>query len=95
MVMSIKSWNFVILESWFNRLKVGLERIMVMNVFILIVGSLYFLIAITLHFQHFDSPLNLFQKLWEPLFAPSINLLFIGIVANFGIKKWQRQFNNL
>nr|AUG32052.1 hypothetical protein PLO_037 [Paulinella longichromatophora] len=77
----------MMLKSWSKRLKLGLDRIMITNIFILVAGSLYFVVAVILHFQHIEFLLDLFQRFWEPLFMPSLNLLLLGIISNLILNK--------
>ena len=65
-------------ESKFKRV---LDNILIYNLFILIIGSIFLAISFLLSVRG-NSPLfNLFQKLWFPVFIPSLSLFFTAILV--------------
>jgi hypothetical protein len=63
----------------------------VANVFLVLAGAVWFLIAVVLHSQGVEAPLQLFQRLWEPLFTPAIGLLMAAAVISGALGWWQRR----
>ncbi len=61
------------------------------NVFLVLAGAVWFLIAVVLHSQGVEAPLQLFQRLWEPLFTPAIGLLMAAAVISGALGWWQRR----
>lgn len=53
-----------------QRLKASLDLLLVVDVFVVIAGALWFAVAVICHSQTIEAPLELFQRLWEPLFTP-------------------------
>ena len=74
-----------------QRLKGLLDLLLVIDVFVVIAGAGWFGVAVLLHSQQVDAPLNLFQQLWEPLFTPAIGLLMGAALLNGALGWWQRR----
>jgi len=74
-----------------QRLKGTLDTLLVIDVFVVIAGALWFGAAVLLHSRSIDAPLNLFQTLWEPLFTPAIGLLMAAALLNGAVGWWQRR----
>jgi hypothetical protein len=74
-----------------QRLKGTLDTLLVIDVFVVIAGALWFGIAVVLHSQQIDAPLTLFQRLWEPLFTPAIGLLMAAALLSGALGWWQRR----
>lgn len=70
-------------EQFFN----GLNTLLMLNLF-LVLGS-FFWFAIALTGRLFDVPLglDLWYRLWEPLFTPAIGLL-MGAAILSGVIRW-------
>ncbi|MCT0199963.1 hypothetical protein KQ313_09760 [Synechococcus sp. CS-1325] len=73
------------------RLKGWLDNLLVLNVFVVISGALWFALAIGLHSQKVEAPLVLFQRLWTPLFTPAIGVLMAASVLSGVLGWWQRR----
>ena len=73
-----------------QRLKGWLDTLLVIDVFVVIGGALWFALAVLLHSRQIEAPLDLFQALWEPLFTPAIGLL-MGAAVLSGILSWWQQ----
>jgi hypothetical protein len=52
---------------------------------------LWFVVAVLCHSQKIEAPLNLFQRLWEPLFTPAIGLLMAAALISGALGWWQRR----
>jgi Mn2+/Fe2+ NRAMP family transporter len=74
-----------------RRLKETLDTLLVVDVFVVIGGALWFAAAVLLHGQHIEAPLNAFQALWQPLFTPAIGLLMAAALLSGVLGWWQRR----
>jgi Mn2+/Fe2+ NRAMP family transporter len=77
--------------SLLQQLKGSMDTLLVVDVFVVIAGAIWFAVAVTLHSQHIEAPLELFQRLWEPLFTPAIGLLMGAALLSGALGWWQRQ----
>ena len=57
-----------------------LDNILIYNLYILIIGSFFLAISFLLSMNGNDNLYNLFQKLWYPVFIPSLSLFFTAIL---------------
>lgn len=74
-----------------RQLKGAMDTVLVVDVFVVIAGALWFATAVVLHSQHVEEPLALFQRLWEPLFTPAIGLLMGAALLSGALGWWQRR----
>jgi len=78
-----------------QRLKGAIDTLLVIDVFVVIAGALWFAVAVLCHSRGLEAPLNLFQRLWEPLFTPAIGLLMgaaiLSGVLGWCLRWWQRR----
>ncbi len=74
-----------------QQLKGLLDLLLVIDVFVVIAGAGWFGLAVLLHSQQIEAPLNLFQQLWEPLFTPAIGLLMAAALLSGALGWWQRR----
>lgn len=74
-----------------QRLKGALDTLLVIDVFVVIAGALWFALAVLLHSRQIEAPLTLFQSLWEPLFTPAIGLLMAAALLSGILSWWQRR----
>ncbi len=70
-----------------------LDRILIYNLYILILGSLFLGISFTLSVNGNTYLYNLFQKLWYPLFIPSLSLFFTAIFIEATFNKLRNRKN--
>ena len=68
-----------------------LDRILVLNVFLVIAGAGWFAVAVIASSQGLEGPMRLFMGLWEPLFTPAIGLLMGAAVLSGCWSWWQRR----
>ena len=61
--------------------KKALDNILIYNLYILIIGSLYLAFSFVLSVNGKTYFYNLFQKLWYPVFIPSLSLFFTAILV--------------
>ena len=59
--------------------KKTLDNILIYNLYILILGSVFLAISFLLSVNGNSYFYNLFQKLWYPIFIPSLSLFFTAI----------------
>lgn len=74
-----------------TRLKRVIDTLLVIDVFVVIAGALWFAVAVVGHSQQIEAPLHLFQRLWEPLFTPAIGLLMAAALLSGAVGWWQRR----
>jgi len=74
-----------------QRLKGWIDTLLVIDVFVVIAGALWFGVAVLCHSRKIEAPLNLFQALWEPLFTPAIGLLMAAALLSGVLSWWQRR----
>ncbi len=77
--------------SLLQQLKGSMDTLLVVDVFVVIAGAIWFAVAVTLHSQHIEAPLELFQRLLEPLFTPAIGLLMGAALLSGVLGWWQRR----
>ena len=63
-----------------NRVKLILDNILIYNLYILIIGAIFLAISFILSINGFSNLYILFQKLWYPIFIPSLSLFFTAIL---------------
>ena len=64
-----------------NQWKKILDSILIFNLYILIIGALFLAISFVLSVNGKSYLYNLFQKLWYPVFIPSLSLFFTAILV--------------
>ena len=74
-----------------QQLKGAMDTVLVVDVFVVIAGAVWFALAVVLHSQKVEAPLELFQRLWEPLFTPAIGLLMGAALLSGVLGWWQRR----
>ena len=68
-----------------------LDRILVLNVFLVIAGAGWFAVAVIGSSQGLGAPMRVFMRLWEPLFTPAIGLLMGAALLSGCWSWWQRR----
>ena len=64
-----------------------LDNILIYNLYILIIGSIFLGISFTLSVNGNSNLYNIFQKLWYPVFIPSLSLFFTAILIEAILNK--------
>jgi len=64
-----------------------LDNILIYNLYILIIGSLFLGISFTFSIYGHSNLYNFFQKLWYPLFIPSLSVFFTAILIEAILNK--------
>jgi hypothetical protein len=78
-------------NSPWGTLKQLLDRLLVVNVFLVIGAALWFALAVALQSQGRGGPLHAFQSLWEPLIMPAVGLLMAAALLSGIMGWWQRR----
>ena len=68
-------------QSEESKFKIILDNILIYNLFIIIIGSIFLAVSFLLSVNGNSSLFSLFQKLWYPLFIPSLSLFFTAILV--------------
>ena len=71
--------------------KVWLDRLLVLDVFLVLAGAGWFAAGVIASSQGIEAPLKLFQQLWDPLFTPPIGLLIASALVSGIASWWQRR----
>ena len=71
-------------ESNFKKV---IDSILIYNLYILIIGSFLLLVSFVLTINGNANLYNFFQKLWYPIFIPSLSLFFTAILIQTIINK--------
>ena len=65
-----------------GKFKKAVDNILIYNLYILIIGSILLCISFILSVNGNLDLYNLFEKLWYPLFIPSLSLFFTAILID-------------
>jgi hypothetical protein len=76
---------------WLERLQGALDRLLVLDVFLVLAGALWFGLGVGLHLRGRDAALQTFQRLWPLLFQPAIGLLMGAALLSGGLGWWRRR----
>ena len=68
-----------------------LDRLLMLNVLVVILGAGFFAVAVVSQSQGQDRLMDLFQLLWQPLFTPAISLLIMATLISGILSWWQRK----
>ena len=68
-----------------------LDWLLVVDVFLVLGGAVWFAVAVIADGQGFTAPMQQFQQLWDPLFTPAIGLLMAAALINGLWSWWQRR----
>ena len=71
-----------------------LERILMIDVFVVLLGFLWFAIAIAGRSAGIPLGWEIWYKLWYPVFNPAIGILFLGAFLTWLIKKIGQRFTS-
>jgi hypothetical protein len=78
-------------NNLWGSLKQLLDRLLVLNVFLVIGAAGWFGVAVVLQSQGRNGPLQAFQSLWEPLIMPAVGLLMAAALFSGFLGWWQRR----
>ena len=75
------------LEPWQKRL----DGLLVLDVFLVLAGGLWFGLGVGLHLRGVEAVLSTFLRLWPVLFQPAIGVLMLGALVSGGLGWWKRR----
>ena len=67
--------------------KIWIDRILIIDLFLVIAGAVLFLLALILGFFGNSLLIRLFQLFWKPFFLPLITILISAVLVN-GVFAW-------
>jgi hypothetical protein len=73
---------------------IWLNRFLVFDVFLVLFGFFWFAIAVVGRSFEIPLGLDLWYKLWQPLFNPAIGILFLGAFLSWSINKISQRFGS-
>ena len=73
-----------------NKLKQIIDNLLLINLFIVIFFSIFFIFSIIMQLNSIFIFINFIQIIWNPLVVPLITILIIGALVN-GINSWWRR----
>ena len=76
-----------------SKWKKALDNILIYNLYILIIGSIFLGISFTFSVNGNSDLYNFFQMLWYPVFIPSLSLFFTAILIEATLNKLRDQNN--
>ncbi|MBF2097057.1 MAG: hypothetical protein IGQ88_01600 [Gloeomargaritaceae cyanobacterium C42_A2020_066] len=76
--------------TWGERLWVWLNRLLLAALGVVFLGLGWFAVALAGQSFHLPLGLNLWYRLWQPLFQPAIGLVMLGALS-IGVGGWLRQ----
>ena len=71
-----------------------IDNILIYNLYILIIGAIFFMISIVISMKGNSYLYSIFQKLWYPIFIPSLSLFFTAILIESIINKLKNGKDN-
>ena len=72
-----------------NNLKLIIDNLLLINLFIVIFFAIFFIFAIIMQLNGIFIFINFIQIIWNPLIVPLITILITGALVN-GINSWWR-----
>ena len=77
-----------------NIFKLIFDNLLIYNLYILITGAILLAISFILSMNGISNLYRLFQKLWYPIFIPSLSLFFTAILVEAIFAKLNYRNNN-
>jgi hypothetical protein len=76
---------------WLERLQGWVDRLLVLDVFLVLAAALWFGLGVVFHLRGADGILSAFQQLWFPLFQPALGVLMLAALLSGGLGWWRRR----
>lgn len=76
-----------------EQIVVWINRLLMADVFLVFFGFFWFAIAVIGHYLNIPLGLDLWYRLWIPVFNPAIGILFLGAFATWAINKISSKFS--
>ena len=77
-----------------SKAKIFLDNMLIYNLYIIIIGAIFLFLSFLLSMNGYDKLYILFQKLWYPLFIPSLSLFFTAILIEAILTSIDNKNNN-
>ena len=77
-----------------SKWKIILDNILIYNLYIIIIGAIFLAISYILSINGFLTLYRVFQKLWYPVFIPSLSLFFTAILVEAVLNSLMNRKNN-
>lgn len=77
-----------------EQIALWLNRILVADVFLVLLGFIWFVIAVIGRYLNIPLGFDLWYRLWIPVFNPAIGILFLGAFTTWLINKISSQFGS-
>ena len=77
-----------------EKIVLWLNRLLVADVFVVILGFLWFAIAVVGRYLNIPLGFDLWYRLWIPVFNPAIGILFLGAFVTGGLNKISRKLGS-
>lgn len=78
-------------SPWLERLQGAIDRLLVLDVFLVLAGALWFGLGVVGHARGSEALLAAFQRLWFPLFQPALGLLMLAALLSGALGWWRRR----
>ena len=77
-----------------SKAKIFLDNMLIYNLYIIIIGAIFLFLSFLLSMNGYEKLYILFQKLWYPLFIPSLSLFFTAILIEAILTSIDNKNNN-
>jgi len=77
-----------------SNIKVFLDNLLIYNLYIIIIGAIFLFVSFLISINGNNNLYIFFQKLWYPLFIPSLSLFFTAILIEAILKSIDNNKNN-
>ena len=77
-----------------ERIVTWLNRLLVADVFVVLLGFIWFAIAVVGRYLNIPLGFDLWYRLWIPVFNPAIGILFLGAFVTWLINTVSRRFGS-
>lgn len=77
-----------------EQLLIWLDRLLVADVFLVIIGFFWFAIALIGRSMGVPLGWEIWYQLWQPIFNPAIGILFLGAFSSWLIKKINQKLSS-
>ena len=77
-----------------SKAKIFLDNMLIYNLYIIIIGAIFLFLSFLLSMNGYEKLYILFQKLWYPIFIPSLSLFFTAILIEAILTSIDNKNNN-
>ena len=76
-----------------EQIELWLNRLLVVDVFVVLLGFIWFAVAVVGRYLNIPLGFDLWYRLWIPVFNPAIGILFLGVLITWIINKISRKLD--